>query len=179
MWPRAAARIRDGRPLGHRIPRLGQDRLGRATRQGRLLMPPVIARPTVVPFVTAWSGEPLGPESDLTVQLTPGPRLGYKASRETDRDTAGALWARMTHSPGTGRPIYDSMHIARQRICMYAMTCQICGDPASRDKDGWLLHGGASPGPTTSSRRADGVRGNRTSWSRTATSASASFSPPG
>ncbi|MEU1803885.1 hypothetical protein [Streptomyces sp. NPDC019937] len=41
-------------------------------------MPPLVARPTVVPFVTAWSGETLGPESDLTVLLTPGPRLGYK-----------------------------------------------------------------------------------------------------
>ncbi|WP_055556150.1 hypothetical protein [Streptomyces sp. NBRC 110028] len=79
------------------------------------------------------------PESDLTVLLTSGPRLGYKVPRETDRDTAGALWARMTHSPGTGRPIYDSMHVARQRICMYAMKCQICGNPASRDEDGWLF----------------------------------------
>jgi len=102
-------------------------------------MPPLIARPTVVPFVTAWSGEHLGPESDLTVLLTPEPRLGYKAPRTTDRDAAGALWARMAHSPGTGRPIYDSMHVARQQICMYSMKCQICGQPASRNKDGWLF----------------------------------------
>lgn len=32
--------------------------------------PPLIARPAVVPLVTAWSGEHLGPESDLTVLLT-------------------------------------------------------------------------------------------------------------
>ncbi len=38
-------------------------------------MPPLIARPIVVPFVTAWSSEHFGPESDLTVLLTPEPRL--------------------------------------------------------------------------------------------------------
>ena len=51
-------------------------------------MPPIIARPTIVPFVTAGSSEHLGPESDLTILLTPELRLGYKAPRTTDRDTA-------------------------------------------------------------------------------------------
>ncbi|WP_447037047.1 hypothetical protein [Streptomyces sp. DSM 118878] len=98
------------------------------------------ARPSIVPFVAAWNSELPGLETDLTIEPTPEPRLAYRGTpRKTDRDGAGVLWARMSHSPYAGRPIFDSMHPARQYICMYGMNCQVCGYPASRNKAGWLF----------------------------------------
>lgn len=98
------------------------------------------ASSAIIPFVAAWDSETPGPESDLTVEFVPEPRLAYKLlPRPRDRDGAGVLWARVTNCPGLGKPIYDSMHPVRQHFCMYTMKCQVCGAPASRNEGGWLF----------------------------------------
>ncbi|MFJ6747986.1 hypothetical protein ACIQNI_07290 [Streptomyces sp. NPDC091266] len=100
-----------------------------------------IRKPSVVPYVVLWSGEQAGPEDDLVVQLgSGGPRLGYRNERPEDR--AGSdqvLCGRVEQAWGSGRPLYDSLHVGRQYVAMYSMKCQVCGQPASRNKDGWLF----------------------------------------
>ncbi len=105
-------------------------------------MPECAARkPSVVPYVLSWSDERVVPERALTIKWdAAGPKLGYKDERPSDRvGRDQVLWARMTNQPGAGRPAYDSMHPGRQCYAMRWMKCQVCGEPASRDKDGWLF----------------------------------------
>ncbi|MFJ9417831.1 hypothetical protein ACIRPT_27280 [Streptomyces sp. NPDC101227] len=98
-----------------------------------------LKKPSLVPFVARWEGERLAPESDLMVQMGPaGIRLGYKVESPEDR-TGNVLWARVEQKPGTGRPEYAEMHPGRQYLAMFTMKCQVCGLPASRNKDGWLF----------------------------------------
>lgn len=103
-------------------------------------MPDTIARPTVIPYVVSWDSELASPLDELTWELVPKPRLAYKGRpRAADRDGAGVLWGRVSSSPGVGRPHFDSMHPGRQWECMYALKCQVCGQPANRNEDGWLF----------------------------------------
>lgn len=105
-----------------------------------------VARPRVVPYVVPWSGEPVGPERELTVEYHRGrPRLAYTVPRSTDRDRAGVLWVREAHAPGTGQPAFGQMHVQRQYACMYALKCQVCGETASRNQDGYLFLDWADP----------------------------------
>ena len=100
-----------------------------------------IRKPSVVPYVASWSGELAGLEDELVVQLGKGgPRLGYRNEIPEDRTGRGeVLWGRIDDAPGVGRPQYDCLHPGRQYIAMYAMKCQVCGGPASKNKDGWLF----------------------------------------
>lgn len=75
----------------------------------------------------------------MTIKFTPTPRLAYKTEEPVDRDRAGVLWARVERTSRKGRPLYNSMNPDRQRECMYHLTCQVCGEEASRTGDGWLF----------------------------------------
>ncbi|UJB43054.1 hypothetical protein [Streptomyces sp. A1-5] len=98
-------------------------------------------KPSVVPYVVAWSAEFAELESMLDIRWdSNGPRLGYKDEKPSDRvGRDEVLWGRMTYKPGAGIPLYDYMHPGRQYFAMRWMTCQVCGEPASRNEDGWLF----------------------------------------
>lgn len=100
-----------------------------------------IRKPSMVPYVASWTGELAGFEDELVVQLgRGGPRLGYRNERPEDRTgSGGVLWGRIAQAPGVGRPQFDCLHPVRQYIAMYTMKCQVCGGPASKNKDGWLF----------------------------------------
>ncbi|MFI6682526.1 hypothetical protein [Streptomyces sp. NPDC050485] len=98
-----------------------------------------LARPTVTPFVVAYDDEQAGSLDDLTIEFTPTPRLAYRDMQPDDRDRAGVLWARIERTSRKGKPIYNSMNTERQREAMYDLLCQVCSEPASRNKDGWLF----------------------------------------
>ncbi|UZJ30621.1 hypothetical protein [Streptomyces endophytica] len=100
-----------------------------------------VRKPSVVPFVNSWSAELPDFEDQLVVNFGPeGPKLGYRNERETDRvGRDKVLWGRMAFLPGEGRPEFDSMHPSRQYNTMYWMKCQVCGNPASKNRDGWLF----------------------------------------
>ncbi|GHG60424.1 hypothetical protein [Streptomyces griseocarneus] len=98
-----------------------------------------ITQPTVTPFVVAYDDEQGGLEADLTIAYTPTPRLAYKVMQADDRDRAGVLWARVERASRKGKPIFAAMNPERQRECMYELLCQVCGEPAGRNRDGWLF----------------------------------------
>ncbi|MEX2984278.1 hypothetical protein [Streptomyces sp. C36] len=128
-------------------PRLGTSSRCWSRKAGRGPMPGrpsvcsrPIARPTVVPYVTLWDSERPGLVSDLTLEVFPRPRLGYKGpAKRADRDERGVLVARVSSSPGKGRPIYSEMHPRRQYECARGLKCQVCREPASHNEDGWLF----------------------------------------
>ncbi|MBB5938919.1 hypothetical protein [Streptomyces zagrosensis] len=94
-------------------------------------------RPSVVPFIASWNSELPDLVAGLTIEYDPESRLAYKGlPLPTDRDLGGISSARMSHSPHVGKPIFDGVHPTRQRFCMFEMSCQVCGWPASRNKDG-------------------------------------------
>lgn len=96
--------------------------------------------PLSTPYVAARSTDKGPRKAELTVEFAAkGPRLAYKHTRPEDRDSHGNLWVRMAEDGGPGRVLYDSMHPNRQRVCMERMLCQICAEPADRDRLGWLF----------------------------------------
>lgn len=96
--------------------------------------------PLDTPYVAARSTDKGPRKAELTVEFAPkGPRLAYTHTRPEDRDSHGNLWVRMAEPDKPGRVLYDSMHPHRQRVCMERMLCQICAEPADRDKRGWLF----------------------------------------
>ncbi|MBV9026460.1 MAG: hypothetical protein JO362_22305 [Streptomycetaceae bacterium] len=97
-----------------------------------------LPRPTTVPYIAARSDELGGFEVELTVRRD-GRGVGYGLEREGDRDARGVLWARVSTSDGTGRPLFDQVHPTRQRKCVELALCQVCAKPASRTKKGTLF----------------------------------------
>ncbi|WP_329386030.1 hypothetical protein [Streptomyces sp. NBC_01716] len=97
--------------------------------------------PLITPYVVARSTDKGVPESALDIEfLSNGqPRLTYKDLRPEDRDKHGNPWIRTEASPDPGRPLFDSLHSGRQRRCMEEMLCQVCAEPADRNRDGWLF----------------------------------------
>ncbi|ANW18441.1 hypothetical protein [Streptomyces clavuligerus] len=95
------------------------------------------ARVPVVPYITTWSSEQTIP----TRIVTRGAGIGYADETLYDRDADGVLWARVSSSPGRGRPEFGQVHALRQRRAMRKLLCQVCGKPADRDERGtlWLL----------------------------------------
>ncbi|MFF8367438.1 hypothetical protein ACF05W_01175 [Streptomyces lydicus] len=94
-----------------------------------------------MPYVASWSAELADHEDQLVIRWdAKGPKLGYRDERPADRvGRDQVLWGRMAHRPEVGRPQYDCMPPGRQYHAMYAMKCQVCGNQASRNADGWLF----------------------------------------
>ncbi|MGA5489545.1 hypothetical protein ACPCK1_17535 [Streptomyces pseudogriseolus] len=97
-----------------------------------------LARPDVVPFIAAWSGEQ---QLDRTVVYSGHGGIAYADETPEDRDQYGVLWNGRAMARGTGRPLYGNVHPMRQRMAMQHLLCQVCGDPAGRDRLGvlWLI----------------------------------------
>ncbi|MFE7456443.1 hypothetical protein [Streptomyces sp. NPDC057554] len=98
-----------------------------------------LARPSVVPYVTAWDSERAGLLGDLVLRRRPQLHIAYADERPDDRDDDGVLIGRISASPGQGRALYREMHVRRQYECMTNLLCQICGEPASENTDGVLF----------------------------------------
>jgi hypothetical protein len=96
-----------------------------------------LPRPTVVPYVAAWTGEQNGLFSQLIIRAD-GRGLGYEDERPEERDTHGVLWARMT-GERQGLPLFGVADPRRQREVMEQMLCQVCGGPSSRTSKGRLF----------------------------------------
>jgi hypothetical protein len=100
--------------------------------------PPTAGLGSIVPYITAWSGE-----QPLPTQVIERPGAGIAFADETlaDRDLDGVLWTRTPSRPGLGRPEFGRVHPLRQRRAMRRLLCQVCGQPADRnDQDVlWLL----------------------------------------
>lgn len=95
------------------------------------------ARPTVVPYVTAWSRE----QPELFSQLkfrSDGNGLAWENEQSAERDTHGVLWARV-HGRGEGTPRFGSADPLRQREVMERLLCQVCAGPSSRTSKGYLF----------------------------------------
>ncbi|PJE95637.1 hypothetical protein CUT44_21960 [Streptomyces carminius] len=91
-----------------------------------------------VPYVAAWSAETVSVAGALTVRPG-GAGLAYRDEVPGDRDRHGVLWARMSRSPGQGRPDFRKLHSHRQRRAMLGLLCQVCGGTADRTARGWLF----------------------------------------
>jgi hypothetical protein len=87
----------------------------------------------------AWSGEER-PTDRLTIR-SDGSGIAYTDEVPHDRDNHGVLWRRSTLSPGQGRPVFGTIHAARQRRVARKLLCNVCAGPADRNDDGvlWLL----------------------------------------
>lgn len=95
-----------------------------------------------VPYITAWGHEVEGmPAVDvrLVVAGTSGvARVSYADETPYDRDAHGALWQRYRIARGKGEARFSSVHPGRQRRAMTRRLCQVCGDPADQNEQGWL-----------------------------------------
>ncbi|MGV9426353.1 hypothetical protein ACWDO7_18935 [Streptomyces sp. NPDC003656] len=102
--------------------------------------------PDKVPYITAWSSEPLE-DTLIVVQEMTG--VSFEDETASDRDERGVLWARSPDTPGVGRPLYKKIHPGRQRQCMTDLRCQVCGGPADEDERGvlWLIEDGREDWP--------------------------------
>ncbi|MFM9464863.1 hypothetical protein ACKI1K_18660 [Streptomyces scabiei] len=94
-----------------------------------------LARPDVVPFIAAWSGEQ--PHRRTVIYSGQG-GIAYADEGPEDRDQHGVLWNGRALAQGTGRPAYGDVHPERQRIAMQYLLCQVCGRSADRDDRGVL-----------------------------------------
>lgn len=97
-------------------------------------MRPVLRRPSVVPYIAAWSSE--WNVSPPVVHRGFG--IGYADEVPQDRDEHGVVWARNSIRPKSGRPDFGRVHALRQRRAMRRLLCQVCGEPADRDTRGTL-----------------------------------------
>jgi hypothetical protein len=97
-----------------------------------------LARPDVVPFIAAWSGEQ---QLAREVVYSGQGGIGYADETPEDRDQHGVLWNGRALAQGTGRPAYGDVHPQRQRIAMQHLLCQVCGRAADQNDDGvlWLV----------------------------------------
>ncbi|KAB8165296.1 hypothetical protein FH609_017180 [Streptomyces sp. 3MP-14] len=94
-------------------------------------------RQVPVPYATHWTGE------DVTasrIVLRPDfAGIRYPDETPTDRDAHGVLWGRVRQDPGAGKPDFQALHPNRQRRTMEHRLCQVCAQPASHNRDGWLF----------------------------------------
>jgi hypothetical protein len=93
--------------------------------------------PGLVPFVIQREGERAAPDNLRMTILRPGRyRLRYADEDPRDRDLRGVLWARCSFNSvdplqmPTGTPQWRLMHPYRQMVCMQAMRCRVCAEPA-------------------------------------------------
>jgi len=103
---------------------------------------------TPVPYITCWEQEVQaaingagGKGSQIRFQqlMVPGAPVtaSYVDETPADRDAFGALWQRYPLAMGKGAPHFAKVHPARQRRCMTKMLCQVCGNPANFNEQGW------------------------------------------
>jgi hypothetical protein len=90
-----------------------------------------------VPYITAWTGEPLTTPPILATLVG----IAHQEEGPYDRDPHGMLWDRRTMAPGLGEPDFGHVHPHRQRRAMLRNLCQVCAGPADLDPLGilWLL----------------------------------------
>lgn len=102
-----------------------------------------------VPYITTWGQEvqaamngagTRGSTVRFQQLMVPGAPLtvGYVDEAPNDRDAFGCLWQRYPIAMGKGVPYFAKIHPARQRRAMTKMLCQVCGNPANFNEDGWL-----------------------------------------
>lgn len=100
-----------------------------------------------VPFIICWNREveavknQTGPGAMIKmVGTSPGGllRVSYSDEWPYDRDRHGVLWQRYPIAMYQGDPHFAKVHPSRQRRCMAKRLCQVCGNPASFNEDGWL-----------------------------------------
>lgn len=107
-----------------------------------------------VPFIASWSQEitaamtgagTKGAKLRMTQVMLPGQKPGqgplyvqYEDETPGDRDAFGALWQRYPLAQGKGEPYFAKVHPLRQRRAMTRHLCQVCGNEADRNEDGWL-----------------------------------------
>lgn len=101
-------------------------------------------RPSVVPYITAWSREPVVSPPVVLRRGRGGQGLGYADETPHDRDTFGALWVRqaLPLKARRGEPRYETVHALRQRRAMMDFLCQVCGRstlPQDEDRHLFLL----------------------------------------
>jgi hypothetical protein len=94
------------------------------------------ARPDVVPFIAAWSGEQ---RHTRRVVYSGRGGIAFVDEAPEDRDQFGVLWNGRALAQGVGRPRYGEVHPERQRVAMQYLMCQVCGRPADRDRNGGVL----------------------------------------
>ncbi|WP_198358389.1 hypothetical protein [Streptomyces fildesensis] len=94
-------------------------------------------QPKVVPYMAAWSAE----QRIVRTLLCGKGGIVYADEQPHDRDSRGALWIGTTLGQGRGRPEFARTHAQRQRRCMRALLCQVCGGLADRSEQGvlWLV----------------------------------------
>ncbi|MBO0804265.1 MAG: hypothetical protein J2P25_14470 [Nocardiopsaceae bacterium] len=107
---------------------------------------PLIHGGRPVPYIAGWTAEPHTSPRVIPVVHRGVPGVGYAIEQFMDRDDQGRLWARQKWAPGSGNPVYDSVHTARQRQTMQHLRCQVCSGSTLLDSGErlWLL--GARPG---------------------------------
>lgn len=95
-----------------------------------------------MPYVSAWAGETIDPSVCRIVERPDGRGIGYADETIVDRDEYGVLWQRTINRIGVERPLFGKTHAARQRRAMCRLLCQVCAQPANRDRQGvlWLLN---------------------------------------
>lgn len=101
-----------------------------------------------VPFITCWDAEVQGAMKGggnkgaqiKMVGTDPGGllRVSYSDEWPYDRDKYGVLWQRYPIAMYRGQPHFAKVHPSRQRRCMAKRLCQVCGNPADVNEDGWL-----------------------------------------
>ncbi|MEU4970021.1 hypothetical protein [Streptomyces smyrnaeus] len=97
-----------------------------------------------VPYITRWDSE-----QNISAQqlFLSSERLSYIEEDAEDRDRSGVLYERTSGDYGTGNPEWRQIHPLRQRHAMTDLLCQVCAQPPSRTKKGWLflIPGRATP----------------------------------
>ncbi|MEV5010585.1 hypothetical protein [Streptomyces sp. NPDC055692] len=88
--------------------------------------------------MAAWSAET--PRAPAVVPHRTGQGIGYADEGLYDRDADGVLWIRQAIAPGSGRPLFPTIHPLRQRRAINRMLCQVCGaDTLEQDPERQLF----------------------------------------
>ncbi|MGW2547763.1 hypothetical protein ACWC5I_44570 [Kitasatospora sp. NPDC001574] len=103
-----------------------------------------------VPYITRWSGEPIGHPDLTTARGSHGHFLAYADEHAVaDRHWRGPLIARQPIARGRGTAELRDVHVRRQLRCMRDMLCQICARRVEgvRDDSFLFLFRGVRPIP--------------------------------
>ncbi|GGZ73514.1 hypothetical protein ACFOOM_00730 [Streptomyces echinoruber] len=109
-----------------------------------------------VPFIAAWSSEPLRTTPVVLHHGRGGAGIGYKdEDSDLDRSTGGVLWVRVPATRGVGEAHLAKVHPLRQRAAMDRLLCQVCGEHTydPRDKRRLFLLAGGEDRPIREGER--------------------------